>query len=149
MDGVDRRSALSLGLVGALAPLLASSGPARAQTNEDWVPNYSPTEGQELSPGRRLYEVGTQPSYMSAYSSIQVIDVVFEPGAADPPDGGPMDMDMMCFIIAGSFRIEKDGFEPFEVKAGDFYSCGIGTKEIATNIGDTVGIHRIALLMPA
>ncbi len=146
---VDRRSALSLGLVGAVAPLLASSSPARAQTLMDWAPNYAPTDGQDIGGGRRFIDLGMQPSFIPAYSSIQVIEVIFEPGAADPPDGPPMDMDMMCFIIAGAFRIEKEGHEPFEVKAGDFYSCGIGTKEIATNIGDTVGIHRIALLMPA
>lgn len=149
MPHIDRRSALSLGLVGAVTPLLASSGPARAQSLGDWVPDYSPTDGEDIGGGRRLIDLGAQPSFMPAYSSIQVIDVVFQPGAADPADGGPMDMDMMCFIIAGSFRIEKEGQEPFEVKAGEFYSCGIGTKEVASNIGDTVGIHRIALLMPA
>lgn len=149
MEGIDRRSALSLGLVGAVAPLLASPGPAQAQSLGDWVPNYSPTDGADIGGGRRVVDLGMQPSFIPAYSSIQVIDVIHQPGGADPADSPPMDMDMMCFIIAGAFRIEKEGHEPFEVKAGDFYSCGIGTKEIATNIGEGVGIHRIALLMPA
>jgi uncharacterized cupin superfamily protein len=61
----------------------------------------------------------------------------------------PMDVDMVCYILAGTFTIAKDGQEPFDVKEGDFYDCGKGTMEVATNIGDTVGIHRIALLMPA
>ena len=145
---VDRRSALSLSLVGAVAPLLASSSPARAQALGNWVPNYSPTDGEDIGGGRRFIDLGMQPSFIPAYSSIQVIEVIFQPGAADPP-GPPMDMDMMCFIIAGSFRIEKEGLEPYEVHAGDFYSCGMGKTDFATNIGDTVGIHRIALLMPA
>ena len=148
MEGVDRRSALSLGLVGALAPLLASSGPARAQGNPGWVPDYSPTEGDELSPGRRGYAVGEQESQMSAYSKIQVYDIVFQPGAVDP-EPTVMDMDMMCFIIAGSFRITKEGMEPYVVNAGDFYSCGLGKTDFAENIGDGIGIHRIALLVPA
>ncbi len=148
MDGLDRRSALSLGLVGALAPLLASAGPARAQGNPDWVPDYSPTEGKELSPGRRVYDVGEQESQMSAYSKIQVYDVVFQPGATDP-EPTVMDMDMMCFIIAGSFRITKEGLDPYVVNAGDFYSCGKGKTDYAENIGDGIGIHRIAILVPA
>jgi len=35
------------------------------------------------------------------------------------------------------------------VNAGDFYSCGLGKTDYAENIGGTVGIHRIALLVPA
>jgi hypothetical protein len=58
-------------------------------------------------------------------------------------------MDMMCFIIAGSFRITKEGLEPYVVNAGDFYSCGLGKTDFSENIGDGIGIHRIALLVPA
>ena len=71
---VDRRSALSLGLVGAVAPLLASSSPARAQALGDWVPNYSPTDGEDIGGGRRFIDLGLQPSFIPAYSSIQVIE---------------------------------------------------------------------------
>ena len=149
MEGINRRSALSLGLVGALAPLLASAGPARAQANPDWVPNYSPTEGEDIGGNRRMVAVGEVESQIEAYSKIQVVDIVIQPGGGDPPGGSMMDMDMVCFIIAGSFRIEKEGLEPYEVHAGDYYTCGMGKKDMATNIGDTVGIHRIALLVPA
>ena len=145
MGGIDRRSALSLGFVASVAPLLAFSGPARAEL----VPNYSPTDGEEIGPGIRLVEVGTQESQMSAYSSIKIIDIFYQPGASDSPDDPPMDTDMICFILAGSFTIQKEGLEPYEVHEGDFYSCGIGKKDLATNIGPGVGIHRIALLMPA
>jgi quercetin dioxygenase-like cupin family protein len=149
MESIDRRSALSLGLVGALAPLLASTGSVRAQALGDWVPNYSPTDGEDIGGGRRVVTIGEQESQIDAYSKIQIVDVVVQPGGGDSPDDPPMDMDMICFIIAGSFRIQKEGLEPYEVHAGDYYSCGIGKKDMATNIGDTVGIHRIALLVPA
>ena len=148
MEDVNRRSALSLGLVGALAPLLASSSPARAQGLGDWVPNYSPNDGEDIGGGRRVVQIGEVESQMSAYSKIQIIDIVVQPGGGDPAPE-VMDMDMICFIIAGSFRIEKEGLEPYEVHAGDYYTCGIGKTDFATNIGDTIGIHRIALLVPA
>ena len=147
MEDVDRRSALSLGLVGALAPLLASAGPARAQSLADWVPNYSPTDGDDIGSGRRVVQVGEVESQISAYSKIQIVDVIHHGGGDPEPE--VMDMDMVCFIIAGSFRITKEGLEPYEVHAGDFYTCGKGKTDFATNIGDTVGIHRIALLVPA
>ncbi|HVG48367.1 MAG TPA: hypothetical protein VM899_09575 [Rubellimicrobium sp.] len=149
MEDIDRRSALSLGLVGGLAPFLASAGPARAQALGDWVPNYSPTDGEDIGGGRRVITLGEQESQIPAYSKIQIIDIVVQPGGGASPDDPPMDMDMICFIIAGSFRIQKEGLEPYVVNAGDYHSCGMGKKDLDTNIGDTVGIHRIALLVPA
>jgi quercetin dioxygenase-like cupin family protein len=148
MEGLDRRSALSLGLAASAIPLLALARPAKAEV----APDYSPTDGEEAGPGVRWIAIGSRPSHIPAYASIDVIDVIFQPGAVDPPEGAempPMDVDMMCFITAGTFTIAKDGEEPFEVKAGDFYSCGKGTMERVTNIGSDVGIHRIAMLMPA
>jgi quercetin dioxygenase-like cupin family protein len=105
-------------------------------------------DGKELSPGRRLVEVGTAPSEMAAYKSIKIIDIIFQPGAADPTEA-MMDMDMMCYILAGEFSIKKMGKEPYTVKEGDFYTCGKGRTDHATNIGNGVGIHRIAILIPA
>jgi quercetin dioxygenase-like cupin family protein len=56
---------------------------------------------------------------------------------------------MMCYILAGEFSIKKMGKEPYTVKEGDFYTCGKGRTDHATNIGNGVGIHRIAILIPA
>lgn len=60
-----------------------------------------------------------------------------------------MDVDMMCYILAGEFSIKKTGKEPYTVKEGDFYTCGKGKTDKATNIGKGVGVHRIAMLIPA
>ena len=145
MEIVDRRSALSLGMIASFAaPLIALSGPARAE-----MPKYGPTDGMDIGRDRRVIEVGMQESQISAYKAIKIIDIAYQPGASDSPDDPPMDMDMVCFILAGAFTIQKTGIEPYTVKEGDFYTCGIGKKDLATNIGDGVGIHRIALLLPA
>jgi quercetin dioxygenase-like cupin family protein len=142
---MNRRSAVTLGLSAvAAAPLFASALTVKAAG----APNYGPNEGRELSPGRRLVEIGEIPSEMDAYKSIKVVDVVYQPGAADPKEA-VMDVDMMCYILAGEFSIKKTGKEPYTVKEGDFYTCGKGKTDKAANIGSGVGIHRIAMLMPA
>ncbi len=142
---MSRRSAVGLGLTAAAAaPLFAWAPPVRAAG----APAYGPNDGRELSPGRRLVEIGEIPSDMDAYKAIKVVDVVYQPGAADPTEA-VMDSDMMCYILAGEFSIKKAGKEPYTVKEGDFYTCGKGKTDKATNIGTGVGIHRIAMMMPA
>ena len=142
---MSRRSAVTLGLSAVTAaPFLASATSAKSAG----APTYGPNEGRELSPGRRLVEIGEIPSEMDAYKSIKVVDVVYQPGAADPKEA-VMDVDMMCYILSGEFSIKKAGKEPYTVKEGDFYTCGKGKTDKATNIGSGVGIHRIAMLMPA
>lgn len=145
MEDINRRSALKVGMAAAAAtPLFALTTPAWAA-----APAYGPNDGKELSPGIRLVEVGTQESQITAYKSIKIIDIVYQPGAADPADDPVMDMDMVCLITAGEFTIQKTGIPAYTVKEGDIYTCGIGKKDQATNISKVVGVHRIALLVPA
>ena len=145
MEEMNRRSAIVFGASVAATPLVAFASPARAAA----VPNYGPTDGKDIGAGRRLIEVGEQESQIAAYKSIKIVDVVYPPGASDPDDQPVMDMDMVCHIIAGEFRIQKTGIPPYIVKDGGIYTCGIGKKDKATNISNVVGIHRIALLVPA
>ena len=56
---------------------------------------------------------------------------------------------MVCHILAEEFTIQKPGIPAYTVKEGDIYTCGIGKPEMATNISKVIGIHRIALLIPA
>jgi len=95
-----------------------------------------------------MVEVGTADSEISAYKSIKIIDVVYQPGAGDPTEA-VMDMDMVCHITAGEFTIKKTGKPVYTVKEGDIYTCGKGKTDQATNISKVVGVHRIALLIPA
>jgi quercetin dioxygenase-like cupin family protein len=146
MKVMTRRSAVALGMTtAAAAPLFGLATPAGAA---GIAPTYGPDEGKELSPGRRRIEVGTAPSEMAAYKEIKVIDIVYQPGAVDPKEA-VMDMDMMCFILAGEFTIKKMENQVYTVKEGDFYTCGKGRTDHATNISNRVGIHRIALMIPA
>lgn len=55
---------------------------------------------------------------------------------------------MICHITAGEFTIKKADRE-FNVKEGEYYTCGKGMTDHATNISNVVGVHRVAILMPA
>ena len=144
MEDLNRRSAMALGLtVAAATPLVALAMPAGAT---EIVPAYGPKDGDELAPGVRLVKVGTWDSDMTGIKSVQVLDAVFQPGAADKES--VMDNDMICFITAGEFTIKKADKE-FNVKKGEYYTCGKGKTDHATNISKEVGIHRITVLIPA
>lgn len=140
MDSLNRRSAMALGLTAGAVPFFAVTTSARA------AKHYGPTEGQEIAPGVRLVEVGTGNSDIPAYKSIQIVDIVFQPGAAVP--AMMMDNDMVCMITAGEFAIKKVDKE-FNLKEGDMYTCAKGTTDEAKNTSNVVGVHRVAILLPA
>ena len=144
MEDLNRRSAMALGLTAAaVVPLVALARPARAA---EIVPAYGPNDGKQIAPGVRLVEVGTWDSVMTGIKSVLVVDAVFQPGAADIES--VMDNDMICFITAGEFTIKKAD-KVFNVKKGEYYTCGKGKTDHATNISKEVGIHRITILIPA
>ena len=144
MEEINRRSALTIGLATAAAtPLFALATPAGAA---EIVPTYGPNDGKEIAPGVRIVEVGTWDSDMTGIKSILVLDAVFQPGAADKESV----MDNVCFITAGEFTIKKTNPDKeFNVKKGEYYTCGKGKTDHATNISKEVGIHRVSVLIPA
>ena len=139
MKGMNRRSTMALGLSAAASPLFISSVSAA-------VPAYGPNDGKELVPGVRVVELGTFNSDIPAYKSISMVDIVFQPGAVFPET--PMDNDMVCQIMAGEFKIKKADKE-FTLKEGEMYTCSKGKTDGNTNTSAVVGIHRVAILVPA
>ena len=139
MKGMNRRSTMGLGLSAAVTPLFISA--AAAATKE-----YGPNDGKEIAPGVRVVELGTFNSDIPAYKSIFMVDIVFQPGAVAPKT--VMKDDMMCYIAAGEFKINKEDKE-FTVKEGEMYTCTKGKTDMSTNTGSVVGIHRIGVLKTA
>ncbi|MER8387516.1 hypothetical protein NKJ46_03135 [Mesorhizobium sp. M0166] len=140
MKTINRRSAIALGVTAAaVMPLFTLAAAAK-------VKKYGPKEGKEIAPGVRLVEVGTGNSDIPAYKSISIVDIVFQPGAAAP--AMVMDNDMVCTITAGEFTIKKAD-KQFKLKEGDVYTCSKGKTDEAANTSKVVGIHRIAVLIPA
>ena len=140
MKTINRRSAIALGVTAAtVAPLFATATFAKTK-------KYGANEGKEIAPGVRVVEVGTGNSDIPAYKSISIVDVVFQPGAHAPQT--VMDNDMVCTITSGAFTIKKADKE-FKLKVGDMYTCSKGKTDEATNTSKEVGVHRIAVLVPA
>src|SRR5688572_32930875 len=118
MNAISRRSALALGATAAATSLVAWASPAKAQT-------YSPTEGQEIFPGVRVVTLGTRESPISTYPTVEMIDVVFQPGAVFPV-GEPMEDDMVCHVAEGELQVTAGEME-FTAKTGDVWACAKGS----------------------
>ena len=146
---VNRRSALSIGSLGftaaAATPLLALATPAWAEG----IPVYGPNDGAILSPGVRWVGLGEVESQIAAYKKVMFGDAIYQLGAADPVDQPLMDTDMFCYILQSDFKIQKAGIPAYVVKQGEAYTCGKGKSDQGTNIGNVIGIMRVAMLMPA
>ena len=136
---ISRRTALVTGLVVLPAiPLMTRTASA--------VPRqYGKDEGQELKPGVRLIELGSRPSHIPAYKTVQMVDIVYQPGASEPV-GEPMDADMVCQTIVGELDVTV-GEENFTTKEGDVWSCAKGsTREGAKNNGSDIAVMRVIML---
>lgn len=137
MNEISRRSALALGATAAASPMIAWVSPAAAQT-----------EGEEIFPGVRVVTLGTRESAISAYKTVEMIDVVFQPGAVFPV-GEPMENDMVCQVTEGELQVTAGDME-FAAKPGDVWSCGKdSTTEGATNNGTVPAVMRTIYLKAA
>ncbi|HEY7764960.1 MAG TPA: hypothetical protein VIB38_08210 [Aestuariivirgaceae bacterium] len=135
---ISRRTALATGLTLAAMPLMA--GPGRAVPRQ-----YGADEGQEIKPGVRLIELGTRPSNIAAYKTVQMVDIVYQPGASEPV-GEPMEADMVCQTIVGELEVTV-GDEKFTTKEGDVWSCAkASTREGAKNNGSDIAVMRVIML---
>lgn len=141
MNELSRRSALALGATAAASTLAAWVSPAAAQA-------YSETDGEEIFPGIRVVTLGTRESEISAYQTVEMIDVVFQP-AAEFPLGEPMEYDMVCTVTEGELQVTAGEME-FAAKPGDVWSCGKGsTREGAVNNGTVPAVMRTIYLKAA
>lgn len=139
MDSVNRRATLTFTLAAAAAaPALLIPSIASAQ-------RYSANEGKEIAPGVRRVELSKKNSEISAYSTVSMVDFVFQPGSkfANPA----MASDMVCHCLEGELAIDQGMGVPFVAKAGDVWSCKKGMPETTENRGSTVGIMRVIYLL--
>lgn len=138
MTSMDRRSALSLGIVAVSA--LAMTRSANAQT-------YGSTEGKELAPGVRQVDLGDRESLIPAYQKVRMRDIVIQPGANTPES--EMMNDMVCHMTEGELSVRQNDNQ-FTVKKGDVWSCAKGVNTEGTqNKGGAVAIMRVIDLLTA
>ena len=139
MDDMDRRSAIALGIVGAVSALTMPVS-AVAQT-------YSAAEGKELAPGVRQVDLGERDSLIPAYKKVRLRDIVIQPGA-QTPDREMMN-DMVCHMTEGELAVRQNE-NHFTVKKGDVWTCSKGVNTEGTqNKGSAVAVMRIIDLLTA
>jgi quercetin dioxygenase-like cupin family protein len=126
--GIDRRSALSLGLA---ATALAVTTPALAQAPQ----------------GVSRQSWGKRDSMIPGYKSVSMRDVIYQPGAKT--SNPSMSNDMVCHVPEGELRVKQSNGAEFIAKKGDVWTCKKGIGEDLENVGSTVAIMRIIDLIPA
>src|SRR4051812_34452319 len=135
MPHIDRRTALILGTLGAVAA--AQGGTARSATAQVTTP--SPQWVTHATWGKRE-------SMLPGYKAVSMRDVIYQPGAKTSNPSMPNDM--VCHVPEGELRVRKsDGME-FVAKKGDVWTCTKGSGEDLENIGSTVAIMRVIDLLP-
>src|SRR5437763_48815 len=97
MSGLDRRSALAIGLAAASSAVVKS---AVAQSTE-----YKETT---LAPGVVRRDYGEGPSVIPGFKTVALRDIVMQPGAKTPENAMMMDA-MVCHITEGELQIVQDG----------------------------------------
>jgi len=138
MHDVSRRSAMALAAAATTA-LAARAGSALAQGSA-----LKPDQGQ-LPKGVTRKVLGKRSAMLPDYKNVQMIDLVYEPGAKT--DNASMPSDMVCHVPQGELRIKKsDGME-FTAKTGDVWTCKKGEGEAVENKGKTVAIMRVIQLL--
>jgi quercetin dioxygenase-like cupin family protein len=139
MEDIGRRTTFALGIAAAAAPALILPGVAAART-------YGPNEGQELAPGVRLVAVGKAESTIPSYKTIEMVDIVFQPGSTISEKSMPADM--VCHMTQGEVLIKKAS-KQFSVKENEVYTCIKGEPEEDINTGSTVAVMRAIILHTA
>lgn len=139
MEDIGRRSTFALGLAAAATPALVLPVAAVART-------YGPNEGKEIAPGVRLVELGKAESTIPAYKTIEMVDIIFQPGKTFSEKS--MSADMACHMTQGEVLVKKAS-KQFTVKEGELYTCVKGEQEDDTNSGSTVAIMRAIILHSA
>jgi hypothetical protein len=138
MRQINRRSALSLAV--AATTLAAGSAPVSAQGS------LSAEPGQKLPKGVSRKDLGKRESWIPSYKSVEVHDLIYQPGAKSANTNMPCDM--VCQVTEGELRVTKKAEKAeFTAKKGDVWTCRKGDDEAVENTGKTVAVMRSIFLM--
>ncbi|HEV2054094.1 MAG TPA: hypothetical protein VGV06_02850 [Methylomirabilota bacterium] len=134
MDKLNRRTALTFGLVAAAAAVVK---PAASQTMDVG-------KDTTVAPGvvQRVYGEGA--AMIPGFKTVSMRDIILQPGSKSADN--PMKNAMVCHITEGELRLVQDG-KTFTAKKNHVWTCDKGTREQAFNDGKVVAIMRITDLM--
>src|SRR5688500_5440536 len=100
MEGINRRTAMTVGLTVAAVAAVPLSAKAAM---------YGAEEGEPFPAGEgiRVVALSERPTGIEGFKSAKLLDLVFQPGAKLPET--PMDMAMVCHVIEGELQITNNG----------------------------------------
>ncbi len=138
MPGMNRRTAIAVGLTIAAASAVAPQAKAAM---------YGPEEGEPLKiegvEGVRLIALSERATMIPGFKTAKLLDLVFQPGAKFPVIA--MDKPMICHLIEGELQITNNG-ETFTAKKNEIWTCNAGGTEGAENTGSEPAVMRVAQL---
>lgn len=136
MPRVSRRTAIAVGLTVAAA----SAVPIQAK-----AAMYGPDEGEAMEgmEGVRRIALSERATEISGFTTVRLLDLVFQPGAKFPES--PMEP-MICHMVEGELQIANNG-DPFTAKKNDVWTCNAGGTEAAENTSGEPAVMRVAQLI--
>lgn len=137
MSNVSRRSALALA-AGATVLAAGAGSSVLAQG-----PALNAPAGN-LPKGVSRKALGKHASMLPGYKNVEMVDLVYEPGAKT--DNASMPNDMVCHVPQGELRVKKSDGE-FTAKTGDVWTCKKGESEGIENSSNGVAIMRVIQLL--
>lgn len=137
MEGINRRTALAVGLTGVAASAVPLSAKAAM---------YGPEEGEPFPAGEgiRVISLSERQTMIEGYKSVKLLDLVFQPGAKLPVT--PMEKAMVCHVIEGELQIISND-EEFTAGKNAVWTCNPGGNEGATNDSGEPAVMRVAQLL--
>ncbi len=137
MEGINRRTAMAVGLTVAAASAVPLSAKAAM---------YGPDEGEPfpLGEGIRVVGLSERPTMIEGFKSAKLLDLVFQPDAKLPAT--PMDQAMICHLVEGELEITNNG-EKFTAKKNQVWTCNAGGTEAVNNLSGEPAVMRVAQLL--
>jgi hypothetical protein len=134
LAGIDRRTALALGIGAVAATVADQQSTAFAAIGEE----------TKIAEGVTAKTLGEGPSIIPGFAKVRLRDITMQPGSSFALR--PMMNSMVCHTLQGEMEIDQ-GERKFTAKKDHVWTCTKGMSEGASNKGSTVAVMRVTDLL--
>jgi hypothetical protein len=134
LAGIDRRTALALGIGAVAATVADQQSTAFAAIGEE----------TKIAEGVTAKTLGEGPSIIPGFAKVRLRDITMQPGSSFALR--PMMNSMVCHTLQGEMEIDQ-GERKFTAKKDYVWTCTKGMSEGASNKGSTVAVMRVTDLL--